>query len=345
MLLSYEIKKSGWFLKNCLLTITLLGLASAAHGFDLTIPVDCKYGDTCIISNYVDTNQSPDEAAEDYRCEHLTFKGSTSTRFMVKDSLEMKKGVSVLAAEDGIVTFVRDGMDDISVDLAGLSSVRGKECGNGVVIQHRRGFITEYCHMMKGSVLVEVGNKVQKGSRIGLVGVSGNASYPQLEFTIKRNNEFFDPFLGDEPLRCGSLKAYPLWDRKSRRKLEYIPTKLLNAHFVEKVPYAMGAREGKFRRKQISNNDDKMVYWIDVFGIQEGDKLIMQLINPKGEVIEEELRDFKENKELHFQFIGKVRRGAKWIAGEYIGLVKLLRTIGNEEHIIIDEQTAITIAQ
>ena len=90
------------------LVILLLFSASLAHAFDLTVPVDCRYGDVCVISNYVDTNPEPEEDPQDYSCSRLTYEGSTSTRFMLRDFLEMHKGVSVLAAEDGVVINTRD---------------------------------------------------------------------------------------------------------------------------------------------------------------------------------------------------------------------------------------------
>lgn len=330
-----------------LLTILMIALSvriTDAHAFDLTFPLDCNYGENCIISSYVDTNPEPEEAPEDYRCGALTYEGSHTTRFMLKDFLEMRKGVSVLAAEDGVVLNVRDGMNDISTDLSGMSAVRGKECGNGIVVEHRRGFITEYCHLLKGSIQVQVGDKVQKGGRMALVGVSGKAAYPQLELTVKRNDEFYDPFLGDEPLRCGSLKAYPLWDREARKKLTYIPTMLLNAHFYNKVPYAMGARDGGFRAKAISPLDDKLIFWADIFGIQQGDKLTLQLVDPAGVILDEEIRVFDDAKERHFQFVGKMRKTPRWQEGEYHGIVQLIRQIGNKEKYILDEEVPISVA-
>ncbi len=332
--------KENHFLKysrHALCVVVISCISQASFAFDLAVPVDCRYGDACVISGYVDTNPEPEEQPQDYTCGHLASPDSKSTRFMLRDFLEMRKGVSVLAAEDGTVISTRDGMDDISVDLAGIASVRGRECGNGVIIEHRRGFITEYCHLMKESLLVQTGDKVQKGSRIGLVGVSGNAEYPQLEFTVKRRDEFYDPFLGDEALRCGSLKAYPLWDRDARKKLSYIPTMLLNAHFINKVPYSLGAREGKFRMKSISAQEKMMVFWVDVFGIQQDDKLLLQIESPEGEILDEELREFKKDKERHFQFIGKKRDTARWMRGEYVGVVQLFRKINGEEKVVIDE--------
>lgn len=317
----------------------------AALAFDLTVPVDCRYGDECVISQYVDTNPELEEEPQDYTCGRLTSEGNQSTRFMLRDSHEMYKGVSVLAAEDGVITHRRDGMNDVSIDLAGTAAVRGRECGNGIVIEHRRGFITEYCHLMKDSLLVEVGDKVRKGSRIALVGMSGHAAYPQLEFSVRRRDDFFDPFLGDEPLRCGSVKAYPLWDRDARKKLNYIPTMLLNAHFVNKVPYSMGAREGKFRMDAIHPKDDKLVFWIDMFGIQKGDTLLVQLISPTGKILDDEERSFLKDKHRHFQFIGQKREGAAWQKGEYIGKVRLERVVNSELQAVVDEVITISVEE
>lgn len=318
------------------LALAVLFMPCHALAFDLTMPVDCHYGKTCFISNYFDTSMDKDEAPEDYTCSGLTTKGSTSTTFMLKDTQEMRKGAAVLAAEDGTVSAVRDGMDDVSVHLAGRALVRGRECGNGVILEHKRGYVTEYCHLQKGSIVVAKGDKVQKGGRIALVGMSGDAEYPELEFRVRRRQDVFDPFLGDERLHCGSLKAYPLWDRQTRKKLQYIPTLLLNSGFVNKVPYAMGAREGKFRRKKLSTQDTMIVFWLDIFGVHKDDKLHVQILYPDGKVLDEESRVFKKDKRRHFQFMGKRLKQAAWPAGKYEGRVVLTRVVSDEEKNVID---------
>jgi hypothetical protein len=61
-------------------------------------------------------------------------------------------------------------MEDISVKTVGKAAIAGKECGNGVLIEHEGGWRTQYCHMAKGSVRVKPGDQLTTGQPIGLVG-------------------------------------------------------------------------------------------------------------------------------------------------------------------------------
>jgi hypothetical protein len=56
--------------------------------------------------------------------------------------------------------------------------------GNSVVIDLGNGFFANYAHFQPGSVRVQVGDRVQPGDVLGLVGNSGNSLAPHLHFHI-----------------------------------------------------------------------------------------------------------------------------------------------------------------
>jgi len=60
--------------------------------------------------------------------------------------------------------------------------------GNLVRIQHSNGFETMYMHLSR--ILVHVGAHVEQGERIGLVGMTGLATGPHLDFRILQNGQF-----------------------------------------------------------------------------------------------------------------------------------------------------------
>ena len=60
--------------------------------------------------------------------------------------------------------------------------------GNLVKIQHSNGFETMYMHLSR--ILVHVGQHVEQGERIGLVGMTGLATGPHLDFRILQNGQF-----------------------------------------------------------------------------------------------------------------------------------------------------------
>jgi lipoprotein NlpD len=86
------------------------------------------------------------------------------------------KGTPVRAAEAGRVIHA-------DATLAGY--------GKMIVIKHAGRLYTVYAHNSK--LLVEVGQFVEKGEEIALVGETGNATTPHLHFEIRTNNTPHDP--------------------------------------------------------------------------------------------------------------------------------------------------------
>lgn len=67
---------------------------------------------------------------------------------------------------------------------------RKGEDGNLVKIQHINGYDTYYMHLSR--VLVRDGQHVVQGQRIGLVGMTGLATGPHLDFRIERHGQFMN---------------------------------------------------------------------------------------------------------------------------------------------------------
>jgi murein DD-endopeptidase MepM/ murein hydrolase activator NlpD len=62
--------------------------------------------------------------------------------------------------------------------------------GNLIEIQHNNGYSTYYMHLSR--VLVRSGQRVEQGQRIGLVGMTGLATGPHLDFRIQRAGQFLN---------------------------------------------------------------------------------------------------------------------------------------------------------
>ncbi len=60
--------------------------------------------------------------------------------------------------------------------------------GNYVEIRHSNGYVSYYMHLSRR--LVRSGQKVRQGQRIGLVGATGLATGPHLDFRLRRNGQF-----------------------------------------------------------------------------------------------------------------------------------------------------------
>lgn len=85
-----------------------------------------------------------------------------------------------------------------------VSSAYSGGSGNMVRIRHANGYETYYMHLSRR--LVRAGQKVQQGQRIGLVGATGLATGPHLDFRVRRNGSFVN-FERMRPPRATQLPA------------------------------------------------------------------------------------------------------------------------------------------
>ncbi len=92
-------------------------------------------------------------------------------------TIELPKGTPVKASSDGTVIFV--GNDQVYGEL--------------VIISHPDNLFTAYAHNSK--IFVIKGQKVGKGSIIANSGSSGEASTPQLYFSVRKGSQTIDPEL------------------------------------------------------------------------------------------------------------------------------------------------------
>ncbi|MBS1530584.1 MAG: M23 family metallopeptidase [Bacteroidetes bacterium] len=56
--------------------------------------------------------------------------------------------------------------------------------GNYVIIDHGNGQFSMLQHLEQGSIIVRVGEVVNRGQQVGKVGFSGNATFPHLHYTL-----------------------------------------------------------------------------------------------------------------------------------------------------------------
>lgn len=69
-------------------------------------------------------------------------------------------------------------------------SGRSGNAGNLIKIKHANGYETQYLHLSR--MFVRKGQRVEQGQRIGLVGATGLATGPHLDFRFRRNGRFVD---------------------------------------------------------------------------------------------------------------------------------------------------------
>ena len=172
----------------------LTGRSFGRSPLPLSLPIDCEPGVDCWVFNYVDSD--PGKGYADFACGRMSYDGHKGTDIALAHAGRLHERIEVRAAADGRVVGVRDGMSDLDVRLIGRAALKGKDCGNGVRVDHGEGWHTQYCHMKRGSVSVRRGGRVRAGERLGAVGLSGRTEFPHLHISVEKKGKVVDPFVG-----------------------------------------------------------------------------------------------------------------------------------------------------
>ncbi len=86
-----------------------------------------------------------------------------------------KRGSEVLAVAAGVVT----------------RAERNGGYGNMVEIRHADGYVTRYAHNQEN--LVKVGDRVEKGEPIAMLGSTGHSSGPHVHFEVRKDGKIVNP--------------------------------------------------------------------------------------------------------------------------------------------------------
>lgn len=303
-------------------------LSTPAYAMEFGIPIRCTYGTDCFIQNYVDAEKGP--SRKDYRCGHLSYNGHDGTDIRLPDFTWLEKNVEVLAAADGIVGGIRDGMPDTSIRDSGQDAIKDKECGNGVRIEHGEGWTTQYCHMKRGSIAVKERQQVKKGDILGFVGLSGETEFPHLHFAVRHANVKLDPFSGQELEHGCGVAAQSLWDGAAQATLTYRPTSILSTGIADKAMTEKdinGARHGEFSSTILPADAPALIVWLDVMGIQAGSDIVVDITGPEDFSRRLTKRTDKDQAG-YFSFTGLKRQQQEWTSGPYSATITLTQPQG-----------------
>jgi murein DD-endopeptidase MepM/ murein hydrolase activator NlpD len=97
---------------------------------------------------------------------------------------DFHRGIDIVAPANTEISAPADGV----VSRAG----RFPQLGRSLDIAHGYGYVTRYAHM--NEILVQPGDRVRRGDRIGLVGSTGRSTGPHLHYEVFRDGRRVNPW-------------------------------------------------------------------------------------------------------------------------------------------------------
>ena len=296
-----------------LLVIPALPVA-AQEAPALLFPVDCRLGETCFLQQFVDHDPGPGTRAFD--CGPQSYDGHTGTDIRTADLEAMARGIAVIAAADGVVRGLRDGVAD-----GGTATMpEGQGCGNGVALRHAGGWETQYCHLMEGSILVREGQEVAAGTPLGLIGYSGRTEFPHLEFILRHEGQVIDPFDAETGDSCDAPPA-GLW----AERIENPGGGILSVGFAEAIPELADIAAGRADTGAIEAQGAALVIWGFVHGGRMGDTMTLRITDAEGAQVHAQDVTLERTQAQLFRASGRRTPAEGWPPGLYRGEVTLVR--------------------
>jgi hypothetical protein len=153
------------------------------------LPIEGQVGLDYYMNHYV-AHLGPEGDPVDFRCGLKAPDGHTGTDFALADFEAMRSEVAVRAAASGTVMEVHDGEPNFSIHIDPDTPT------NRVVVDHGEGLRTVYENMWERTIQVAVGEPVEAGEPLGLVGSSGGSWVPHLHFEVRLHERVIDPYSG-----------------------------------------------------------------------------------------------------------------------------------------------------
>ena len=270
----------------------------------LGLPVDCRLGDDCFVQQMPDID--PGGAILDPLCGKASYRGHDGWDIRLRSIKDIGHG-AVLSVADGTVLRVRDGVPDRIFDRSqDKDLLDGKECGNGVVVEHASGIVSQYCHLMQGSVAVRQGASIGKGERLGLIGASGLAEFPHVHLSIRREGVTVEPLTG-RPLRQGAKTCGDTTDGLFEPAVEHLlsksPTAIIDSGLANAPPELPNlVREGGPPLVKLS---EPIVVWVWAINVEQGSLFKVRLLDPdRTPILDIQTRALEGRKANYLAYVG-----------------------------------------
>jgi murein DD-endopeptidase MepM/ murein hydrolase activator NlpD len=290
--------------------VSVPGLFASGTSFadeHLGLPIRCVVGVTCFIQQLPDMDPAVGKSIDPF-CGDMTYDGLHGTDIRILSVSQLADNVPVIASAAGKVLRVRDGMADHLVETRqDRLAIKGRDCGNGVVIDDGGGETVQYCHMKQGSVLVRPGMTVAKGQQIGSIGVSGDTEFPHVHIGVRQDNHLVDPSTGRR-ITDGCVApadARPLWDADIAKYFLNLHTEILAIGLSGRpVTGNQLVREGP--PPPPTSSDNLLIGWTWVANLEPGQQVTTKIVRGVGDILVSKTLDpAPQHQAIHVQNIGK----------------------------------------
>jgi hypothetical protein len=304
-------------------TALLVLLSSPAGAIELSSPVACEMGTECFVQQYVDHDAGP--GVRDYACGGQSYNDHDGTDIRLRSTADVERGVGVVAAATGAVVSTRDGMPDQLVrSPADRLKIANRECGNGVLIDHGNDWQTQYCHLRRGSIVVKRGDRVEVGQKLGEIGYSGDAAFPHVHLTVRKDGKAVDPFQPDPTAACGQPKQ-SLWSSTAHKAFTYREGEILAFAFSAEPVQLEQLETGKVQSAAPTLASPALVAYVWAINLQKDDQITVRLLGADGSPLSQNSVTLDRNKAQYMLFAGTKRPAAGWPPGTYKAIVEVRR--------------------
>ncbi len=235
------------------------------------------------ISNYVDHNENFPGVIRDYNCgarSYDTENGYNHTGIDIfpfpYDWDMMEKGqMEIVAAAPGTIVLKAQGNQDKSCSF-------NSSAWNAVYVLHDDGTVAWYGHMKRNSATPKkVGERVEQGEFLGVVGSSGNSTGPHLHFEIQDSEgRVLDPYQG----ACNPTVSESLWEDQ----LPYYQSRInrLMTHAIAPNPYGCYGQTDPNAKNRFQKG--QLVYFATYFVDQRsGQTSSHRVLRPDGTLFQQ----------------------------------------------------------
>lgn len=226
--------------------------------------------------------------------------------------------MAAVAAAPGIVTSARDGADEhFLLNAEVRKSIGRKAHGNRVIIEHTGGWESQYWHLRTGSITVKLGDRVARGYKLGLVGMSGRTEFPHVHIQFHKDGKIVGPFSGEAVGAGCGRPTRPLWAKSAR--VQYPSFALYAAGFSDHSVTGNAVYSSARSVVSLPRHAPGLVLWATMFGVQRGDLLKLRIVDPAGGALFVREIRFDRAQARRMAFTGRKLPARGWAPGGWKG--------------------------